>query len=258
MIAEELALAVLLLPFYATASYCGEAEIPWVLIKGGVFDMGSDEGQTNTKPAHRVAMRSYFISRTDVTVGQYDECVRAGKCTQPGTGPSCNWRKSNRENHPINCVTWNQAVAYAKFAGARLPSEAEWEYAARSGGLNEKYPWGEAAPDCERAVMFYSGDSRCDDRTTRPVCSRPLGNTRQGLCDMIGNVLQWVEDSSYDNYDGAPANGSAREGNRPYRVIRGGAFFIAGAWFLQSFSRSRAPAGDRGPYLGFRLAKNAR
>lgn len=247
------AISLLFIEWASLSLPANAAPIEWIHFDGGSFDMGSAYDGI-----HKVNVPPFFMAKTDVTVAQYAKCVNAGRCTQPGKDGSCNWDKPYRGSHPINCVTWYQAVAYAKFVGARLPSEAEWEYAARSGGLEQRYPWGGSAPDCERAVMFYTRDIRCDDRTTRPVCSRPLGNTRQGLCDMVGNVLQWVEDTSYDNYVGAPTDGSAREESRPYRVIRGGAFLIAGVWFLQSTSRTRGAPEAGGPYLGFRIAKDSR
>jgi len=221
--------------------------------------MGSDDAQANAKPVHSVTVRTFYIMKTDVTVAQYAECVRGRRCSEPGKGRFCNWGKTGHDDHPINCVTWGQAHEFARFAGARLPSEAEWEYAARGGGLPIKFPWGnEPPPDCDHVVMHYAEIPGCHERGTLPVCSRPLGNTRQGLCDMIGNVLQWVEDASYDTYDGAPTDGSAWQGDRPYREIRGGAFFIGGTWFLHAASRSRGAANTGGRFLGFRLAKDAK
>lgn len=102
----------------------------------------------------------------------------------------CNSDKPGRQLHPVNCVDWEQANQYAKFKGARLPSDAEYEYAATSGGKNQKYPWGNEDETCDKAVMSGKGDYGCGSEATMPVCSKPAGNTAKGLCDMVGNVWQ--------------------------------------------------------------------
>ena len=110
----------------------------------------------------------------------------------------------------MNCLDWQQAVDFCAWAGGRLPSEAEWEYAARSGGPSSsyKYPWGNDAATCTYAVMDDGGYG-CGTGRTWSVCSKPAGNTSQGLCDMSGNVWEWVEDWYHGDYTGAPTDGSA-------------------------------------------------
>ncbi|MBI5244538.1 MAG: SUMF1/EgtB/PvdO family nonheme iron enzyme [Elusimicrobia bacterium] len=94
------------------------------------------------------------MAKTEVTVAQYKACVDTGACAAPDTGGSCNWGVSGRESHPVNCVDWNQAKAFSEWADGRLPSEAEWEYAARSAGKDRKYPWGDEQATCARAVTM--------------------------------------------------------------------------------------------------------
>jgi formylglycine-generating enzyme required for sulfatase activity len=163
--------------------------------------------------------------RTEITVRQYGECVTAGSCTEPGTGPNANWNDPGYEDHPVNYITWGQAVGFCTWAGGRLPSEAEWEYAARSEGQDIAYPWGDV-PDpatCTHAVMNEGGYG-CATGRTMAVCSIEGGNTTQDLCDMAGNVAEWVQDKYNSNYTGAPTDGTAWEATGFNRVVRGGSF----------------------------------
>lgn len=235
--------------------------VEWVTINGGKFSMGTDSGETgfeDAKPIHEVAIKTFDMSKTAVTVEQYAECVIKGGCTEPGTGNYCNWGVAGRQLHPINCVNFAQADQYAKFKGGRLPSESEWEYAATSGGMDRKYPWGNEEPTCDNAVMSGNGGYGCGKRSTMPVCSKTAGNTAQGLCDMAGNVWQWVQDKYQDSYKGAPVDGSAFEGAGSYRVIRGGSFYTSIAGYLRTGSRNYVDPGPGLGYIGFRLARDAK
>jgi iron(II)-dependent oxidoreductase len=238
------------------------APIKWVTIPGGKFTMGTSDviGRDfeDAKLVHQVTIKTFQMAKTDITVAQYAECVVKGVCTEPAGGEFCNWGKPNRGNHPVNCVDWNQAQVYAKFKGARLPSEAEWEYAATSGGKNQKYPWGNDMPTCDRAIMYSNSSYGCGKNSTWPVCSKPAGNTAQGLCDMSGNVWQWVQDVYADSYAGAPVDGSAVESAGLYRVTRGGSFFTYNASidsYMRADFRSPRGFGARFGVIGFRLAR---
>ncbi|OGR43557.1 MAG: hypothetical protein A2X35_00705 [Elusimicrobia bacterium GWA2_61_42] len=235
--------------------------IEYVAIPGGKFTMGTtsiEEGFEDAKPVPEVTIKTFQMAKTAVTVAQYSECVIKGGCTKPGTGEYCNWGKSGRQLHPVNCVEWDQAQAYAKFKGARLPSEAEFEYAATSGGRNQKYPWGNDEPTCDKAVMNGNGGYGCGTNSTMPVCSKPKGNTAQGLCDVSGNVWQWVQDKYQDSYKGAPIDGSAFEGAGSGRVIRGGSFLNVVAGYLRADNRSLNEHGSRNNHIGFRLVRSSR
>ena len=235
--------------------------LEWVSIPGGKFNMGTTDnaiGFEDSRPAHAVAVKTFEMAKTAVTVEQYAECVLKGQCTQPGTGGYCNWGMAGRQLHPVNCVSWEQANQYARFKDARLPSESEWEYAATSGGRNQKYPWGGAEASCDKAVMYRNGGYGCGTNGTMPVCSKPAGNTAQGLCDMAGNVWQWVQDSFIGPYAGVPADGSAFENAGSYQVLRGGSFNDSSTLDLRSDYRINLVAGTREGYIGFRLARSTR
>ena len=187
------------------------------------------------------------------TVGQYRKCVEAGACTAPDTGTTCNWGQSGREDHPINCVDWNQAQAFAKWAGGRLPTGKEWTYAATSRGKSWKYPWGYEEATCSRAIMDDGGEG-CGQNRTWPVCSKPAGNSKQGVCDLAGNVWEWVQDGLYETYSGAPGDGRAWEGGASYRVVRGGSWSNAASGLRASYRSGGVPT-YRIYALGFRLAR---
>ncbi|MFI5350372.1 MAG: formylglycine-generating enzyme family protein, partial [Elusimicrobiota bacterium] len=131
----------------------------------------------------------------------------------------------------------------------------EWEYAARSGGRDRKFPWGNEKATCERAVISEGDDGAlgCGKNSTWPVCSKPAGNTRQGLCDMAGNAWEWVQDRFHNSYAGAPADGNSREGPGANRVVRGGSFRLS-AENARCALRGGVP-GDRDFTLGFRPAR---
>ncbi|MCB9760357.1 MAG: SUMF1/EgtB/PvdO family nonheme iron enzyme [Alphaproteobacteria bacterium] len=197
----------------------------WVPLPAGRFDMGSGPGQgdDNERPLHAVDLEAFEVLRTEVTVAQYSACVDDGACA-PRADPDdvphrCNWDEPDKAEHPMNCVSWFMADAFCAWAGGALPSEAQWEYAARSGGLDREYPWGEAEPSCELAVL----KDTCGSDGTWPVCSHPEGNTEQGLCDMAGNAFEWVADWHHDTYEGAPSDGEPWvEPEGVFRGLRGG------------------------------------
>ncbi len=233
--------------------------IEWVAIPGGTFWMGSDSGNSDEQPVHQVTVPGFEMSRTEVTVSHYQKCVDAVECTEPSQcGSYYNWGVTGREDHPVNCVDWQQAVDFCAFAGGRLPSEAEWEYAARGGGQDITYPWGDQSPSCTYAVMFEGGDGCGEDRTWA-VCSKTAGNTAQGLCDMAGNVYEWVQDWYHSDYNGAPSDGSAWESpSSSVRVLRGNGFSFYGAGGdLRAASRTDGGPSGRYGFLGCRCVRDA-
>ena len=230
----------------------------WVSIPGGMFMMGSDSGGSNELPVHQVTVPSFEMSRTEVTVSHYQQCVDAVMCTEPSQCDSYyNWGVAGRGDHPVNCVDWDQAVAFCTWVGGRLPSEAEWEYAARGGGQVIIYPWGDESPSCTYAVMDEGAGYGCGEDRTWAVRSKTAGNTAQGLCDMAGNVFEWVQDWYHSDYNGAPSDGSAWETpSGSYRVSRGGSFDNYGYNLRASYRDAGVPS-NRFDNLGCRCARDA-
>lgn len=219
----------------------------WVTIPGGNFLMGSGNGRVDEEPRHNVAVRTFQMAKSEVTNGQYRACVQVGQCTP--RIKDLGW-----DDGPVFGVDWDQAKTFCERAGGRLPSEAEWEYAARSAGKDWEYPWGDEKATCARAVVKNGGDG-CGRDWTWPACSKPAGNTAQGLCDMAGNVFEWTQDWYHRSYAGAPTDGSAwlvPAGS--YRVIRGGSWFSDVGEARSAFRDGLVPA-DRGDGVGFRCAR---
>ena len=200
------------------------------LIRGGNMFMG-EKGLPNAEPAHRVTVSAFCLDKTEVTAAAYDACVASGNClkaTQDVQFPGmterqrqkfkelCNTRREGKENHPINCVDWGMADNFCRLSGgrlqaggARLPTEAEWEFAAR-GSSQRTYPWGDEPPnatrlnacgtECERWMArhletigtMYAADDGWPG--TAPVGFFPKGASTDGLLDLAGNVWEWTAD----------------------------------------------------------------
>lgn len=230
----------------------------WIKVEAGRYEMGNDM-LPSASPAHVVYVPEFLMKRTEVTVAEYANCVNQGICSLPvGDSSGCNWEtRDQNPNFPVNCIQWEQAAIYCGWIGARLPSESEWEYAARSKGENDAYPWGLESPSCIYAIMTdNNGVAGCGTNRTWSVCSKPDGNTGQGLCDMAGNVQEWVQDHHHTNYNGSPPlDGSAWEDAEGlYRVLRGAAFDGASpSHFKASFRGNDNPSSIRRS-IGFRCA----
>jgi formylglycine-generating enzyme required for sulfatase activity len=234
--------------------------LQWVCIPGGTFLMGSASGgNSDERPVIEVTVPSFEMLQTEVTVSQYRECVDGGPCTAPGTAGLCNWSdEGTYAEHPVNCVNWEQMEQFCAWVGGRLPSEAQWEYAARSGGQAITYPWGNEAATCDYAVMDDATHSDgCDNGRTRDVCSTSAGNTAHGLCDMAGNVWEWMQDWYHDSYTGAPDNGSAWVvPSGAFRSMRSGSFALPASEVRAAYRGALLPA-LRGPYVGARCVRDA-
>jgi formylglycine-generating enzyme required for sulfatase activity len=217
-------------------------------VPGGTFQMGSEEGDPDEKPITQVTVAPFELDVTEVTVAAYAKCVAAGKCTAPDTGMYCNWKKPGHESHPINCLDWNQANAYCSFAGKRLPTEDEWELAAR-GTDGRKRPWKDGEP---AAQLCWNGDGNDQGRGHRqgtcPVASYPAGDSPYGIHDMLGNVWEWTA-SPYCPY-------TNRGCTSEQRVIRGGAWNNLDPAYVRAADRAKEGITTRPDNVGVRCAKN--
>lgn len=146
-----------------------------------------------------------WVDRHEVTVADYEECVRSGRCEQPLPGEACNWGRG-RGRHPINCVGWEQARRYCDWAGKRLPEPDEWEKAAR-GEDGRLYPWGNQAPTCTLAVLNLGGNG-CGTQATASVGSRRAGAGPYGHLDLAGNVWEWVGNTQHSLRGGSWVDGA--------------------------------------------------
>ena len=216
-----------------TRSADGCPNLGFIHITGGDFQMGG--GADNALPVHLVTVPTFQLMRTEVTEAHFAACRAAGACVGSNGASAL----------PAVNVSWNEAQQFATWVGARLPSEAEWEYAARSRGQDIVYPWGNDL-DCDRANYADCG-------AIMAGCSRPNGNSEQGVCDLAGNVWEMVQDVYSPNYDGAPADGSARAGEPGNIVMRGGSF-NNDARNLPARAREQFSPDVRHPLIGFRLA----
>ena len=244
----------------ATLDAAGRAEGPAMVPFDGVtFRMGSADadGEPNEHPAHDVTLGAYLLDRTEVTAGAYRACVARGACEAPASRARLCTVAHGPAEAPASCVSWQQADTYCRAVGKRLPTEAEWEHAAR-GGARGPWPWGDAKPTCERAVTLlgdHSGRS-CSPGGPAPVGTHPEGATPHGVEDLTGNVAEWVADWYADHYLGG--GGSAERGPAwgVAHVLRGGSFR---SWPRDArvTARSWATSGEAGPGVGFRCARDA-
>ncbi|WP_300526155.1 bifunctional serine/threonine-protein kinase/formylglycine-generating enzyme family protein, partial [Alcanivorax sp.] len=222
-----------------------------VKIPGGSFSMGSNNRINYAKPVHSVSVEAFYMQEHEVTWNQYQWCIDAGVCANVDS------QGLGKGNRPVTNVSWNDIQMYIKWLNHktgqkfRLPSEAEWEYAARAGSTT-KYSWGNNISCAQARYGYYSGHCG-NDKKTVPVKS--FSPNRFGLYDMHGNAQEWVQDCWNDSYRGAPSNGAVwLRGDCSMRVLRGGSW----AGFpddVLSASRSRDSVSIRYYHYGFRLVQ---
>jgi len=209
-------------------------------IPGGTFNLGFAEGPDSERPVVRTTVAAFQLEESEATVAMYRGCVQAKRCTEPGTGPLCNWAQEGRDQHPVNCVDWNQAAAYCAWAGRRLPTEQEWEYAAR-GTDGRRFPWGNQFADTRACSAGSSKGASC------VVGSFRAGNNAFGQQDMVGNVWEWTASAGCSYSEPSCVS--------PSKVLRGGSFLDKELTFLRATSRLLRPPSTRVNNFGFRCAK---
>jgi len=260
--------------------------VPMVYIPAGPFTMGGSadvglaeckkywykpdeckrDNYTDEEPAHTVTLDAFYIDQYEVTNARYAECVQAGKCAAPGETKSYTrdnyYGNPQYNDYPVITVDWNQAKAYCEWRGGRLPTEAEWEKAAR-GTDGRTYPWGNEFDGsrvnfCDKNCTFDWANKNYDDgyADTAPVGSYPGGVSPYGVYDLAGNVWEWVNDwygSGY--YGGSPATNPLGPTSGDNRVRRGGGWGNDPHRVRAAF-RFRFAPDLRNNLIGFRCARS--
>lgn len=227
--------------------------LTWIDLQGGTFQMGSNDGSSDEQPVHAVTLSAFQVAKNEVTQEQYEGCT-AWACTTP----EFEWYPAGMANRPVVCVDWSAAKAFCEWAGARLCTEAEWEYAARSGGKDQTYAWGDAAATCDCAVMDDGSGAGCGTEGTWEVCGKAAGNSAQGACDFAGNVWEWVADW-YGGYPSDAQTNPTGPVSGSFRVIRGGGYYGDDAYYLRAAGRGYGDPdvpGVSGFNLGFRCCRS--
>ncbi len=271
-------------PIERVKNPAGETPRDMVLIEGGKFKMGSDHGMPFEAPVHEVTLSSYWIDKHEVTVAEFEKFVKATSFVTEGEkigwsgvfsvsergwircekvswrNPDCGDKRPNPDE-PVTQVSWNDAVAYAKWAGKRLPTEAEFEYAARGGLDQNEYAWGnELRPNGKPVANWWQGtfpqkDTKEDGFNGRaPVMSFPPNG--YGLYDSAGNVWEWTSDwYAVDYYQWGSTDNPAGAAKSENKVIRGGSWLCAENYCTnyRAAGRSNSPTDSSLNNLGFRL-----
>ncbi len=259
-----------------------DAGVPMVLIPAGTFEMGATANEgldeckklyktfshvpdqkcsqdwfANAEPVHTVTLDDFYIDQLEVTNDRYMACVDAGDCVLP---KGREYTYSSKANHPVVSISWNDAVTYCEWRGGRLPTEAEWEKAARGGLDEQQYPWEGKFSDgktnfCDMNCGYGHRNKKINDgyKATAPVGSYEPNH--YGVYDMAGNVGEWVADwydSSY--YEHSSVENPQGPENGDIRVRRGGSYSDFGAFLRVSFRDFEEPY-FRDSKIGFRCAK---
>lgn len=250
---------------------CDSPPVGMSCVPGGVFLRGTNEGPTDTRPEQKVWVQTFYMDVNEVTYGEYQDCVKQGKCRKAGP----NYRDFNAKDQPITGVNWYDAVSYCVVLGKHLPTEAEWEKAAR-GPAGEAFPWGDEPATCERAIIKDRRGRGCGVRKkgkhgekgrTWSVGSRPVG--RYGLYDMSGNSWEWVYDWYSKSYAqcGAkcaepnprgPCGGEEPCPGHNRRVVRGGSWYWEASMASGYYRRAHRPQNEPFHHFGFRCAASLR
>ncbi len=236
----------------------GKDGMKLLYVPAGNFLMGSTSAdplaQSDEIPQHTVYLDAFWIDQTDVTNAMYAKCVSAGACNQPtdlsSSTHSSYYGNPEFDNYPVIYVDWNIADTYCKWAGRQLPTEAQWEKAAR-GTDGRTYPWGNTAPD--NTLLNYNQSVG----NTTQVGKYPNGASPYGALDMAGNVWQWVADWYSDTYYGnSPASNPLGPDSGQNRALRGGSWYDNSDIVRSAYRLLYNPSSSN-YYIGFRCALSA-
>jgi formylglycine-generating enzyme required for sulfatase activity len=248
-----------------------------VEIAGGTFHMGTDDGKEEERPVHEVTLPTFCLGVTEVTVHEYNGCVATGSCTPASRtvywggidaetikNGFCDAYENDFQDAPLNCVTWVQAERYCRAHDARLPTEEEWEYAARNGSAEDPWPWGNAPLTPSRANLcddkcaaaYASRGSRQDPLMpgsdgvtfTATVGSYPAGASKAGVLDLVGNVWEWTA-TPFCRYP-------QRDCETDEKVFRGGGWSTTLPLNARPTTRLDSAPDHRYEDVGFRCARD--
>lgn len=233
----------------------GKDGAPMVLVPAGEFVMGSDKGDEDEAPPHRVYLNAFYIDKFEVTNGRFAKYVEAIQSEPP-------WGFTDKETpvihaeRPVRWVNWMDAMGYCLWVGKRLPTEAEWEKAAR--GTDERvYPWGNDPPTPVHAVY---GLREGGAETVSVIGNHHMGQSPYGVQDLAGNLYEWVMDwyaeDFYSSFINGPAINPRGPGEGAAKVQRGGSY-INTPYRLRSSFRTKGNPTEQDPNVGFRCAQDA-
>jgi formylglycine-generating enzyme len=246
---------------------CAAAPSGMACIPGGPFLRGSNDGPPHARPQQTVWVQTFFMDKNEVTYAEFKACIKAGKCKKAGP----NYKDFNNPKQPINGISWYDAVNYCKVQGKHLPTEAQWEKAAR-GTDGRKYPWGNEEANCDRMVYMNEKGRSCGipQKSKHPEKGRPevIGSRPPGiygLYDMAGNSWEWVYDWYSKNYKicgedcagpdpRGPCRGAEKCNVVRRRVVRGGSWYWPAEYATTYYRRSHVPSNSPFHHFGFRCA----
>lgn len=244
----------LALPMYSEASRLGDAPNEMIKIPAGEFIMGTDERLSDEGPQHTVFLKEYLIDKYEVTNLQYKKFIDATRRKSPSHFENRTY-PDGKADHPVTFVSWDDANAYCAWAGKRLPTDEEWEKAAR-GTDGRTFPWGDKF-ELDKANMPLRWRELNQDGDTTPVGAFPAGVSPYGVFDMSGNVWEWT--SSW--YEAYPGNTRQSENyGKTYKTLKGGSWWDCSFYkcgiSAPSFNRSFFITGTKNKSFGFRCAKD--